>query len=48
MRCRLTPADLGDLFDQPRAAALSIGLPDGSVFGRPVCHRFLSHEPAGA
>jgi len=41
MRRGLTPSDLGDLFDQPLAAVLSIGLPDGSVFSRPVWHRFI-------
>jgi hypothetical protein len=41
MRRGLTPSDLGDLFDQPLAAVLSIGLPDGSVFSRPVWHRFM-------
>lgn len=40
MRRGLKPSDLGDLFDQPLAAVLSIGLPDGSVFSRPVWHRF--------
>jgi pyridoxamine 5'-phosphate oxidase-like protein len=40
MRRGLAPSDLGDLFDQPVAAVLSIGLPDGSVFSRPVWHRF--------
>jgi hypothetical protein len=40
MRRGLSPADLGDLFDQPLAAVLSIALPDGSVFSRPVWHRF--------
>ena len=41
MRRGLSPADLGDLFEQPLAAVLSIGLPDGSVFSRPVWHRFV-------
>ncbi len=41
MRRGLAPSDLGDLFDQPLAAVLSIGLPDGSTFSRPVWHRFL-------
>jgi len=41
MRRGLNPSDLGDLFDQPLAAVLSIGLPDGSVFSRPVWHRFM-------
>jgi hypothetical protein len=41
MRRGLSPFDLGDLFDQPRTAVLSIGLADGSVFSRPVWHRFI-------
>ena len=41
MRRGLAPSDLGDLFDQPLAASLSIGLPDGSIFSRPVWHRFV-------
>jgi len=41
MRRGLAPADLGDLFEQPRAAVLSINLPDGRVFSRPVWHRFI-------
>src|SRR5262245_60557699 len=41
MRVGLVPADLGDLFDRPRTAVLSIGRPDGSVFSRPVWHRFI-------
>jgi len=41
MRRGLKPADLGDLFEQPLTAVLSIGLPDGSVFSRPVWHAFL-------
>ena len=41
MRRGLTPSDLGGLFDEPLAAVLSIGLPDGSVFSRPVWHRFI-------
>ena len=40
MRRGLKPSDLGDLFDQPLAAVLSMGLPDGSVFSRPLWHRF--------
>jgi hypothetical protein len=40
MRRGLAPSDLGDLFEQPLAAVLSIPLPDGSVFSRPVWHRF--------
>jgi hypothetical protein len=41
MRRGLKPTDLGDLFDMPRTAVLSIGKPDGSVFSRPVWHRFI-------
>jgi hypothetical protein len=41
MRRGLKPSDLGDLFEQPRTAVLSIGLPDGSVFSRPVWQRFI-------
>ncbi len=52
MRRGLTPSDLGDLFDQPRAAVLSMSLPDGRIFGRPVWHRFVADRfvfqfPAG-
>jgi hypothetical protein len=41
VRRGLAPSDLGDLFDQPLAAVLSIAMPDGSVFSRPVWHRFM-------
>ena len=41
MRRGLTPSDLGDLFDQPLAAVISLNLPDGRVFSRPVWHRFI-------
>ncbi len=41
MRRGLRPADLGDLFDQPLTAVISIPRPDGSVFSRPVWHRFV-------
>jgi hypothetical protein len=41
MRRGLVPSDLGDLFDQPLAAVISMGLPDGRVFSRPIWHRFL-------
>jgi pyridoxamine 5'-phosphate oxidase-like protein len=41
MRRGLAASDLGDLFDQPLAAVLSIGLPDGGVFSRPIWHRFV-------
>jgi hypothetical protein len=52
MRRGLTPADLGDLFDQPLTAVLSMTLPNGSVFSRPVWHRFVDGKfqfemPAG-
>jgi hypothetical protein len=41
MRRSLAPADLGDLFDEPRAAVISMSLPNGRVFSRPVWHRFV-------
>jgi hypothetical protein len=41
MRRGLAPSDLGDLFDQPLAAVLSLPMPDGSIFSRPVWHRFM-------
>ena len=41
MRRGLQPSDFGDLFEQPLTAILSMGLPDGSVFSRPVWHRFI-------
>jgi hypothetical protein len=41
MRRGLQPSDLGDLFDQPLTAVLSIARPDGSIFSRPVWHRFV-------
>jgi hypothetical protein len=52
MRRGLTLADLGDLFEQPLTAVISIGLADGSVFSRPVWHRlidgkFVFEFPAG-
>ena len=34
VRRGLAPADLGDLFDQPRAVVISIGLPNGRIFDR--------------
>jgi hypothetical protein len=40
MRRGLQPDDLGDLFEQPRTAVISMGLEDGSVFSRPVWHRW--------
>jgi hypothetical protein len=52
MRRGLSPAALGDLFDLPLAAVLSIAQPDGTVFSRPVWHRwqsgrFVIQFPAG-
>jgi pyridoxamine 5'-phosphate oxidase-like protein len=52
MRRGLQPSDLGDLFEQPLAAVISIGLADGSVFSRPVWHRWIDGKfvfmfPAG-
>jgi hypothetical protein len=41
VRRGLRPSDLGDLFDQPLTAELSLAMPDGSVFSRPVWHRFI-------
>jgi hypothetical protein len=41
MRRGLAPSDLGDLFDQPLAAVLSLSMPDGVIFSRPVWHRFM-------
>ena len=42
MRRGLAPSDLGDLFDQPRAAVISMILSDGRVFSRPIWHRFVA------
>jgi pyridoxamine 5'-phosphate oxidase-like protein len=52
VRRGLAPADLGDIFEQPLAAVVSIALPDGSAFSRPVWHqlvngRFTFEFPAG-
>ena len=52
MRRGLEPSDLGDLVEQPLAAVLSIGLADGSIFSRPVWHRWIDGKfvlqfPAG-
>ena len=52
MRRGLEPSDLGDLFEQPLAAVISIGLADGLVFSRPVWHRWIDGKfvfmfPAG-
>jgi hypothetical protein len=52
MRRGLEPEALGDLFALPLAAMISIGKPDGTVFCRPVWHRwesgrFVIQFPAG-
>ena len=52
MRRGLSPDALGDLFDLPLAAVLSLVKPDGTVFSRPVWHRwesgrFVVQFPAG-
>jgi hypothetical protein len=52
MRLHLEPEDLGDLFDLPLCAIVSIAKPDGTVFSRPVWHRweagrFVIQFPAG-
>lgn len=52
MRRGLSPDALGDLFDLPLAAVISIAKPDGTVFSRPVWHswesgRFVTQFPAG-
>lgn len=52
MRRGLDPSELGDLFEQPLAAVMSIVLADGSIFSRPVWHRwidgrFVFQFPAG-
>jgi hypothetical protein len=52
MRRGLEPEALGDLFELPLAAVLSISKPDGTVFSRPVWHRwesgrFVVQFPAG-
>ena len=52
MRRGLAPSDLGDMFEQPRAAVISMTLPDGRVFSRPIWHRFMAGQfvfqfPAG-
>ena len=41
MRRGLVPSDLGDLFDQPLAAVISLSLPNGRILSRPVWHRFI-------
>ena len=52
MRRGLSPDQLGDLFDLPLAAVVSLAKADGTVFARPVWHRwdgarFLIQLPAG-
>jgi len=52
MRRGLGPDELGDLLDLPLAATISIAKPDGTVFSRPVWHRwesgrFVMQLPAG-
>ena len=52
MRRGLRPADLGDLFDLPLTAVVSMARADGSVFSRPVWHRWVDSRfelelPAG-
>lgn len=52
MRRGLSPADLGDLFELPLVAVVSLAKPDGTVFSRPVWHRwedgrFVIQLPAG-
>ena len=52
MRRGLEPEDLGDLFEQPLTAVISLARPDGTVFSRPVWHRweggrFVMQFPAG-
>src|SRR4249920_875997 len=52
MRRGLSPDALGDLFDLPISAVLSLTKPDGTVFSRPVWHRweggrFTIQLPAG-
>jgi hypothetical protein len=42
MRRGLAPADLGDLFERPLTAVISIAKGDGTVFSRPVWHRFVA------
>ena len=41
MRRGLHPDDLGDLFDQPLSALVSLPRADGTVLSRPVWHRFV-------
>ena len=41
MRRGLRPEDLGDLFDLPLTAIVSMARVDGTVFSRPVWHRWF-------
>ena len=52
MRRGLSADELGDLFDLPLAAVVSLAKADGTVYARPVWHRwdsgrFLIQLPAG-
>src|SRR4249919_4399264 len=52
MRRGLSADELGDLFDLPLAAVVSLAKADGTVFSRPVWHRweggrFTIQLPAG-
>lgn len=52
MRRGLSPTDLGDLFELPLVAVVSLAKADGTVFSRPVWHRweagrFVIQLPAG-
>ena len=40
MRRGLRPEDLGDLFDLPLTVIVSMAKDDGTVFSRPVWHRW--------
>jgi PPOX class probable F420-dependent enzyme len=40
MRRGLRPEDLGDLFDLPLTAVVSMAREDGTIFSRPVWHRW--------
>jgi hypothetical protein len=41
MRRGLRPDELGNLFELPLTAVVSMARPDGSVFSRPVWHRWV-------
>jgi len=41
MRRGLAPDDLGDLFELPLSVVLSLTLPSGAIFSRPIWHRFV-------